>query len=98
MKPVAYTDGTISREVEEDWEATGTEEMNELYKKCKQPHSIISVRDQLNSIHSLVNVCGMALAGKDWKGQEYCQLRVCEVLVDYVAPEIKKAEEALGEV
>src|SRR5690242_8357243 len=85
FNPVNYSDGTPSREVEEDWETSGEEEMQELYEKCNQtqaPLSVTGIRDHLNRIHSLVEVCQFALANKEWKGQEYCQIRVCEVLCD----------------
>lgn len=38
---VNYSDGTPSREIEEDWETTGQEEMNRLHAECKHKRSLI---------------------------------------------------------
>lgn len=74
-----YDDGTPSREVQEE-----------------EPQvSVVDVRDKLNSLHSLVHLCIVALSSKENLGQEYLQLRVAEVLCDFVGPEINKAEKDL---
>lgn len=58
MKPVKYTNGQLSREVEdedEDWEMTGQEEMNNEYEKCKkQQVSILEIRDKIGQVSDLV--------------------------------------------
>ena len=52
-KPCHYCDGTLSREVDDDeenddWEATGQEEMNDLHIKTTQERKkILNARDQL---------------------------------------------------
>lgn len=95
---INYSDGTPSREVE-DWEATGKEEMNELYEQCKRERaSVVSVRDHLNRIHSMVEVCIIALLNPDYRGQQLIQVKVADVLCDYIGPEIEKAEEELRHV
>jgi hypothetical protein len=101
MKQVRYTDDTPSREVEDededsDWESEGEEEMQKLYEKCKREDvSIVSVRDRLNNLHSLVEVCQLALGNKEYRGQTYCQDQVVMVLCCYVAEDIKEIEEDL---
>lgn len=97
-KPKNSVPETISREWEDFVEQEEEEEMNELYEKCHQierSHSTVPVRDRLDRIHSLVQICCIALNHQDWKGQEYVQKNVAAVLCDYIGPEIQKAEEEL---
>ena len=97
---VHYTDGSLSRELdehEEDWEATGQDEMNELYEQCKNNHqaSSVSLRDHVNRVHSMVEVCVIALLNPDWRGEQILQIKVADVLNEYVAPELENIEEEL---
>lgn len=76
-----YNDGTPSRELEEE------------EPRARIP--VVAVRNNLNSLSSLVHICIVALTSKEQLGQQYNQLRVAEVLCDFVEPGIKHAEEDL---
>ena len=78
-----YDDGTPSREIQEEE---------------KPQVSVVDIRDKLNSLHSLVHLCIVALNSKENLGQQYLQLKVAEVLCDFVGPEIKKTEEELQNI
>lgn len=95
-----YTDGEVDDRQEDDWEATGNEEMNELVERCKRNRTptVTSVRDRLDHLHALVEVCCIALTHQDWKGQNYIQKQVAGVLCDFIGPEIKTANEELKQV
>lgn len=97
MRQVNYRDGTPSREVEEDedWEATGQEEMNRLHAECKQKKSIIDIRDALNNLNDLIDVCGAALLGHENTNQERIQRHVAHVLCFYVHAIITDLEKEL---
>lgn len=71
---------------------------NKLCKKEKEEEivTLIDVRDRLNRIYSLVEVCQFALWNRKDGDQSYCQQKVAEVLFDYVRTEIKTAEEELA--
>lgn len=57
--------------------------------------SMSDVMDHLDRIHSLVEVCIMALSNPESKGLAYPQEIVTHVLSDYVGPEIQEVEEEL---
>lgn len=97
MRQVNYRDGTPSREVEEDedWEATGQEEMNRLHAGCKQKTSVLDVRDRLNNLKDLITVCIEALTHSELNE---VKLHVGHVLYFQVIEQIKIAEEELSHV
>lgn len=100
MRQVNYRDGSPSREVEEDedWEATGQEEMNRLHAGCKQKTSIVHVRDQINNIRDLVDVCGAALLSDENRGQERVMKHVAHVLYFFVDDQLANIEKELTNV
>ncbi len=96
MRTTFYEDGTPTREMQDDdWESTGGDEVNKLYE---EKVSVVSIRDHLGHLRSLVELCMIALTHKDWKGQDYVQCKVADVLCDYVGPEIEKIDEELRHV
>jgi hypothetical protein len=94
-----YTDGTPSREIEEDWEETGQDEMNEIYDSCKEKKfdrpTATRIRDRINHTFSLVEICCIALTHPQWKNQPFVQKHVANVLCDYVCPELETMEQEL---
>lgn len=95
MRPVHYTDGTPSREVEDDWEMSGSEEMRELQEKCKKktPINILDLRDELNNVVDLLNVCATSLMSKS---EERNCISVSNILVIQVISKIKEIEQELA--
>lgn len=93
MRQLRYTDGTPSREFEEDWETTGQDEMNRLHAECKQKRSVLDVRDRLNNLKDLVTVCVEALIHSELNE---VKLHVGHVLYFQVIEQIKTAEEELA--
>lgn len=47
--------------VEEDWETTGQEEMNQLAQKSEKLTKPIDIADRLENLESLIRVCAEAL-------------------------------------
>lgn len=93
MRQKQYTDKSPSREVEdEDWEATGQEEMNSLYVECKHKASVLDIRDRLNNLKELVMVCREALS--ESKIIDIKSI-VGDVLYFHVEEQIRIAEEEL---
>lgn len=103
MKCCRYTDGTCSREVEEDWEATGQEEMNRIYEQCKQNTSNMNVketrksntvelRDKLNNLSELIKLCVYGLNESKCNQTKFV---VSNILYFYILKEIQAAEEEL---
>lgn len=95
-----YCDGTLSREVGDDddqnndWEATGQDEMNDLHVKTTQERKkILNARDQLLELDDLVTVCIEALM--ESKMTEVRKI-VGQVLYFHVRPAIARIEEELG--
>lgn len=80
-----------------DWETTGEDEMRKLCEDSKQRVNLstVEIRDKLNNLSDLVEVCSFALGNKDMKGQEYLEERVGLVLNFFVVNEIKLIEEEL---
>jgi hypothetical protein len=102
QKCVHYRDGTPSREVEQDWEATGQEEMNELYQEIKDKEipkerrrTILDVRDRLNNLKDLVELCSESLL---YSKLNNINVHVANVLYFQVKEQIKIAEEELRHV
>lgn len=95
FNPVKYSDGTLSREVEEDWETTGEEEMSRLHAQCTQKRSILHVRDRLNNIKDLITICHEALTNSELNE---IKTMVSNVLYFHVQQQIKLAEEELADV
>lgn len=99
---VHYNDGSPSREIEEDWETTGQEEMNELYQEVKdkeirktRTRTILDVRDRLNNLKDLIEVCSESLI---YSKHNNINTNVAHVLFFQVTQEIKTAEEELARV
>jgi hypothetical protein len=92
-----YSDGTPSREIED-----GEEEMNELHDQCKAKEekraSVVDVRDRLNHLSALIDICKIALTNPQWQGQAFLQNQVASVLCDFVSPELESAEKELRKV
>ncbi len=95
MRPVNYTDGTPSREVEDDWETTGSEEMKALHEKCKKKHivNITEIRDELNNTVDLLDVCATSLLSKS---EERNCISVSNILVIQVISKLKEIEQELA--
>lgn len=99
---VHYNDGIPSREVEEDWESTGHEEMNQLYQDIKDREiqktpkaNVLDVRDRLNNLKDLIEVCSESLI---YSKINNINTRVAHVLYFQVNKEIQKAEEELASI
>lgn len=83
---------------QDDWETTGAKEMEKLFLKCRQDNTqgcATQLRDRIDQLHSLVEICTIALTHQDWKGQMHVQACVADVLCDYVSPELERIEEEL---
>jgi|HubBroStandDraft_3_1064219.scaffolds.fasta_scaffold280811_2 hypothetical protein len=95
MKCKCYCDGSPSREVEDDeqddWEATGQDEMNELHDKCKK---ILAARDQLLELDDLVTVCIESLMESKLTNAKRI---VGQVLYFHVRPAIARIEKELAQ-
>ncbi len=98
MRPIKYQDKSINREVEDDddWEATGKEEMNELYARCTQKKSITDVRDELSNLRDLLDVCSTALLSREAKFQCDFPKNVAHVLHFYVDPVLQNLDKELA--
>jgi hypothetical protein len=99
---VHYTDGTPSREVEEDRETTGQEEMNELYQEIKdkeipkeRKRTILDVRDRLNNLKDIIEICTQCLL---YSKLNNINVHVAHVLYFQVQEQIKIAQEELRHV
>lgn len=107
MKQKQYRDSSPSREIEEDeedWEASGTSEVNRIYAECtydgsrkqadyNDKKSILDVRDRLNNLISLVTVCREALC--ESKLIDIKEI-VSDVLYFQIEEQIKTAEQELA--
>lgn len=96
-RQVTYTDGTPSREVEDEIEWSAEDEEKEEFQRKfgrKKP-SITSVRDELNKLHNLLDVISASLMADD----EYMdRLTVYEAIQSQVLPKIKELEQELASV
>lgn len=97
---IQYNDGTPSREVEEDWEASGQEEMNEIYQRIKDKERdktsiVTNVRDRLDNLNDLIEVCNESLLYSD---MDEIKKHVAHVLYFHVKEQIHIAEEELRKV
>ena len=92
-----YTDGSPSREVEDDddWEATGEEEMNKLHQGIayKKPVSIIDLRDRIINTIALIDVARTALLA-----DEHDPIKVCNVLFFGAILELERIEKELARI
>lgn len=86
----------------DDWEATGKNEiLEQAFKQGNKeipfdpPPNPTSIRDRLEHLETLVDVCTIALTHQDYKAQQCIQTWVAGVLGDYVTPEIRKAQQEL---
>jgi hypothetical protein len=94
MKQKHYTDSSPSREVEDDMEEFDKDiELPEDYSNRQK--SILDVRDELNNMRDLVDVCSAALLGPENQNKRI-QQNVAHVLYFYIDPIIKKLEEELA--
>lgn len=97
-KPCHYCDGTLSREVgdddeQDDWEATGQDEMNELHDKCTSGNKVLNARDHLCELADLVKVCIEALSESKLKDIKRI---VTDTLYFHVLPGIERIEKELA--
>jgi hypothetical protein len=96
MKNIRYADGTPSREVEDDWETSGEEEMNKFFlglkakEKDKPSVIIVDIQDNINKILSLLSVCITALTTEN----NLCT-QVASVLCNYIMRQLETIEEEL---
>lgn len=106
MKCCRYSDGTCSREVKEDWEATGQDEMNDIYASLKQNRRttdaryplntpILNTQDRINNLKSLLVLCGEALS--ESKLYDIKEI-VSSVIHFHIEPELDRIEEGLRNV
>lgn len=96
-KQVMYTDGTPSREIEDEsaWSAE-SEELQDFKKGFgrKKP-SIVDIRDNLNKLHCLLDVISASLMTDD----EYMErIRIYEVIQSQILPKIKELEQELARI
>jgi|SRR5215207_7502678 len=92
FNPVNYSDGTPSREVEDDWETSGEEEMQRLFEGCRRETSRLEVSDRLSNIVDLVTVCREALSDSSLID---IKTVVVNVLYFHVEEQLKLAQEEL---
>lgn len=79
----------------EDWEATGQEEMNEICEKVTEKKSILDVRDRLNNLLELVIICREALTESSLiKIQEH----VANVMYFHVEEQLRITEQELKNI
>jgi hypothetical protein len=101
MRPVKYSDGNFSREVEEDYETNCLDDLDAMCACCGKHEARIPkttrVRDQLDNLRKLVSVCILALYNRDFS-DEYRNRQIAGVLVDYVSAGIEKASEDLKNI
>lgn len=86
MRQRHYSDGSPSREFEDD---------DELHETRRQKMSIVGVRDELNNLNDLIDVCGAALLGHENRNQQRIQRNVAHVLYFFVQNKIKELEQEL---
>lgn len=92
LKQMKYTDGTPSREVDEEWE--DDEEM-EKFKKgfAYQKPSIIDLRDELVRLIELVDVASTALIASP---HPIDPIKVYGVMHSQVIPKLQEIEKELA--
>ena len=94
-RQVQYTDGTPSREVEDDenWDVEDKEEMKKLKEgfAYRKPSSALQLRDRLINVIELVEVARISLLSK-----ENNPLKVANVLYFNVTTELEEIEKELA--
>ena len=79
---------------EEDWETTGSEEMEKLFRNARKAHNTIDLRDMVACIDSLIEVCTATLTN-----ETYCPVQsVATILTDCVTPKIRELYKRIGEL
>lgn len=83
-----------------DWEATGSEEMNQLYEDIvereRKSKALRSYCNKMAHLKSIVDICVGDLTNFDWAPSENSIKRVASVLSKYVSPHLKKIEKGLA--
>lgn len=96
-RQVRYTDGTPSREVEddEDWDVEDKEEMKKLKEgfAYKKKPNLMDVRDELNRLEELLDVISTALLADNTTATP---LKVYGAIQTQVLPKIKELEQELA--
>ncbi len=90
LKQMKCTDGTPSREVEEEWEED--EEM-EKFKKAYQKPSVLDIRDELVRLIELVDVASTALMASP---HPIHPIKVYGVMHSQVIPKLRELEKELA--
>lgn len=98
QRNVKYSDGTPSREVEDDWEATGNEDLLKLERALPPLQQVnpVRIRDHLNCVNSLIKVCSIALLNREWNSEN--GPLVANVMFDYIRPELELIEQELQQL
>jgi hypothetical protein len=77
--------------VEEDWETTGQDEMNQLAQRDEKIIRPIDVADRLENLESLIRICATALLAKEIP----CQNDIAFILHHQVINELKTAQKEI---
>lgn len=85
-------------QAQKNWETSGEEEYKKLLEESNEKISVVQIRDRLDNLRSLVDLCSMAGSCKEWSGQAFMQEKIAEVLYDFVSPEIKRIEQDLRKI
>lgn len=78
-----------------DWEVTGLDEMSELQEKCRASMSVLDIRDSLNNLIDLLDVCGGALLNEEVTSYD-SNTKVANVLFSNVQKQLKHIEQELA--
>lgn len=76
-----------------DWEATGQEEMNQLYEKAQRSRKVEEVLNAVNSIHDLLTICHEVLDGYN---SQYTRSLTSHLIKDKVLSEIQEVKKELS--
>lgn len=94
-RQVQYTDGTPSREVEDDenWDVEDREEMKKLKEgfAYKKPSSIIDLRDRLTNVINLTEIVRISLLAR-----ENDPIKASNVIFFSVTSELEEIEKELA--
>ena len=76
-----------------DWEATGAEDMEKIYKEIKKKEkvSMIDLSDELLSIENVVFACNRALMSEN----EYSASKIADVLLFHVINPLENLRKAI---
>lgn len=97
-RPVHYTDGSLSREIEEhdDWDVSDDEDMMRFKEgfAYKKPTSILDIRDRLGNIIELAEVARIALLA----GKESDVVKVSNVIFFSIITPLEEIEKELAKL